>query len=282
MRRGGVVERDRRFARDRSVDDASMPRGYRLIVFCVASLGSVARAQTSGPVASYALSEGAGMTVADTSNDNAGELTAPSSWTAGGRFGNGLLLAGDTEGIRVPASSSLDAASGLTLEAWICPASVAGYPKIVWRDGDGGSPYSLAMAFGNGTLVFSVLTTKGSFRVFAYSSLAANVWTHVAGTYDGASLRLYIDGTLVNSASASGTIVPGTRDLWLGRAPWGEGFTGRYDEVRIYDRALTAVEIARDRDTQVNGLDPPEFGSRSPAPDSMGVPPATIVSATFS
>jgi hypothetical protein len=292
MRRGGVVERDRRFARDCAVDDASMLRGYRLIVFCAVSLGgtslgSVARAQTSGPVASYALSEGTGTAVADTSgNDNAGEFTAPASWTAGGRFGNGLLLAGgaegSAEGIRVPASSSLDVASALTLEAWICPASVAGYPKIVWRDGDGGSPYNLAMAYGNGTLVFGVLTTAGSFRVFAYSSLAANVWTHVAGTYDGASLRLYMDGTLINSASASGTIVPGTRDLWLGRAPWGEGFTGRYDEVRIYDRALTAAEIASDRDTQINGLDPPEVGSRSPAPDSMGVPPATIVTATFS
>ena len=270
-----------------------MSRAYRLIVFCVVSLGgaavgdrsigNVARAQTSGPVASYALSEGTGTTVADTSgNGYAGTLTAPSSWTSGGRFGNGVMLDGDAQGITVPAASALDVASGLTLEAWVCPASIAGYPKIIWRDGEDGSPFNLGMAYGNGTPVFGVLTTAGSFSVAASSSLNTNVWTHVAATYDGAALRIYIDGVVVGSAAASGVIVASTGDLWLGRAPWGEGFAGRYDEVRIYDRALTAVEIALDRDAQINGLDPLDVGDRRPAPGATGVPPSSVVTATFS
>jgi alpha-tubulin suppressor-like RCC1 family protein len=278
-----VLEPDCRVARRIAVDDASMPRSYRLIVFCVASLSSVARAQTSEPVAAYAFSEGNGMTIADVSgNGNAGALTTGASWTTGGRFGNGLRLAGGIEGIKVAASPSLDIAAGLTMEAWICPASIAGYPKIVWRDGAEGSPFNLAMAFGNGTLVFSVLTTEGRFSAFAYSSLVAHVSTHVAATYDGTALRIYMDGALVGSAAAAGSIVPSAGDLWLGRAPWGEGFAGDYDEVRIYDRPLTAAEIVRDRDTQINGLDPPEAGSRSPAADSIGVAPSTVVGATFS
>ena len=288
-----IPEPDCRFARHIQVDDASMSRAYRLIVFCVVSLGgallsgtsisSVVRAQVSGPVASYALGEGMGTTVADTSgNGNAGTLTAPSSWTSGGRFGNGLLLGGDAQGIAVPASPALDVGSGLTLEAWICPVSIAGYPKIIWRDGEGGSPFNLGMAYGNGTLVFGVLTTSGSFNVATYSSLNTNVWTHVAGTYDGAALRIYIDGVVVGSEAASGVIIPGTGDLWLGRAPWGEGFAGRYDEVRMYDRALTAVEIALDRDAQINGLDPPDVGDRRPAPGATGVPPSSVLTATFS
>ena len=223
------------------------------------------------------------MTIADVSgNGNVGTLTTAASWTTGGRFGNGLLLVDDAQGVSVAASPSLNVVSGLTVEAWIRPTSTAGYPKLLWREGEGGSPFNLAMAFGNGTLVFAVLTTAGNYSVFAYSSLVPGVWTHVAATYDGAMLRIYIDGVLVSSAPASGTIVPGTRDLWLGRAPWGEGFAGGYDEVRVYGRALTVDEIARDRDTQVSGLDPPDVGYRSPAPDALGVAPSTVVRVAFS
>ena len=227
-----------------------MPRGYRLIVFCLASLGSVARAQSSEPVAAYAFSEGNGMTIADVSgNGNAATLTTAASWTTGGRFGNGLLLGGVDQGVTVAASSSLNVVSGLTVEAWIHPASIAGYPKLLWRDGEDGSPFNLGMAFGNGTLVFGIITTSGSFSVAGYSSIMADVWTHVAATYDGALLRMFVNGVLVNSAAASGLIVPSTRALWIGRAPWGEEFAGGLDEVRLYDRALSGAEITSDRDT---------------------------------
>jgi len=225
-----VLEPDCHFARNIAVDDAFMPRRYRLIVFCVASLGGVARAQSIEPVAAYAFSEGSGTAIADVSeNDNGGVLTTGASWTRGGRFGNGLVLAGGTQGVSVGGASALDVASGLTVEAWICPSSVAGYPKIAWRDGADGSPFNLAMAFGNGTLVFNVLTTAGRFSAFAYESLVANAWTHVAATYDGTALRVYLDGVLAGSMPASGAVVPSTGDLWLGRAPWGEGFTGGFD-----------------------------------------------------
>ncbi|PYR76157.1 MAG: hypothetical protein DMF87_18785 [Acidobacteria bacterium] len=242
-----------------------------------------AAAQSVGPVASYAFSEAMGTTTADVSgNGNAGTLIAPSPWTTSGRYGNGLLLAGGLQGVRVASAASLNVSSALTIESWIYPTSIAAYPKLVYRDGAPGSPYNLALAFGNGTVVFGITTTAGSFNVFGYTAVAANTWSHVAATYDGATMRVYVNGVLFGSAAASGTIVEVTRDLWLGRAPWGEGFTGRLDEVRVYDRALSPAEIARDRDTQVNGLDPPDVGDLLPASSATGIAPTSPVRATFS
>ena len=61
-----------------------------------------AAAQSVGPVASYAFSEAMGTTTADVSgNGNAGTLIAPSPWTTSGRYGNGLLLAGALQGVRL-------------------------------------------------------------------------------------------------------------------------------------------------------------------------------------
>ena len=78
-----------------------------------------------------------------------------------------------------------------------------------------------------------------------------NTWTHVASTFDGAVIRLYINGVQVASTAFSGTMVPSTGALRIGGNSLfvTEYFTGRIDEVRIYDRALSAAEIVVDRDT---------------------------------
>jgi hypothetical protein len=81
---------------------------------------------------------------------------------------------------------------------------------------------------------------------------AANVWTHVAGTYDGTTLRLYINGVQVASVNRTGPIATSTGPLRIGgNSLWGEFFQGRIDEVRVYNRALTPAEIQTDMNTPV-------------------------------
>ena len=68
-------------------------------------------------------------------------------------------------------------------------------------------------------------------------------WHHWAGTYDGTQMRLYIDGTMVNSLAISKTISTSSDPLRMGR--WTtEWFQGILDEFRLYPRALTGAEIA--------------------------------------
>ncbi|MFO0691587.1 MAG: PQQ-dependent sugar dehydrogenase [Myxococcota bacterium] len=75
------------------------------------------------------------------------------------------------------------------------------------------------------------------------------VWKHVALTYDGTTLRFYVNGVL--AASAPGAHVPTNNPLYFGRWPFDQFWDGLIDEVRIYDRALTASAIQTDMATPV-------------------------------
>jgi hypothetical protein len=82
--------------------------------------------------------------------------------------------------------------------------------------------------------------------------LALNGWTHLAATYDGATLQLYVNGVLTGIQSGSGALITSTGVLRLGgNNVWGEFFQGRIDEVRIYSRALTQGEILSDMNTPI-------------------------------
>ena len=65
-------------------------------------------------------------------------------------------------------------------------------------------------------------------------------------------MRLYVNGSQVSSRAVSGSIVTTTGALRIGgNNIWGEWFAGSIDEVRIYNRALSAAEIVSDRDTPI-------------------------------
>jgi hypothetical protein len=79
-------------------------------------------------------------------------------------------------------------------------------------------------------------------------------WSHVALTYDGAQLRLYLDGTQMSSRAVSGSILRTANPLWIGgNRPYGEYFRGVIDEVRVYDRALSPSAVRAEMSEPVAG-----------------------------
>jgi hypothetical protein len=92
-------------------------------------------------------------------------------------------------------------------------------------------------------------TSGGALRaVTGTAVLPTNAWTHIAVTYDGANMRFYVNGVQVRAVLRSGAIAAtggalhiGGNDVW-----GGEFFKGLIDEVRVYNRALSAAEIAAD------------------------------------
>lgn len=64
------------------------------------------------------------------------------------------------------------------------------------------------------------------------------------GTYDGESMKLYLDGVLVTTVPKTDAIDVNTDPLRIGNALYGGYFTGKLDEARVYSRALTASEIS--------------------------------------
>ena len=76
-------------------------------------------------------------------------------------------------------------------------------------------------------------------------------------TYDGAALRLYVNGVQVGSTPLSGNVTPTANPLWIGgNSPYGEYFNGRIDEVRVYRAALSQAEIQADMAAPLGG--PPD------------------------
>ena len=84
------------------------------------------------------------------------------------------------------------------------------------------------------------------------STLPTGTWSHIAATYDGSAVKVYINGTLASSNNVSGPITTSGLPLRIGgNSVWSEWFSGQIDDVRIYDRALDASELASDMATPV-------------------------------
>ena len=84
------------------------------------------------------------------------------------------------------------------------------------------------------------------------TQLPLTTWTHIAATYDGATLRLFVNGTQVGTRAVSGSIVISGNPLRIGgNSIWGEYFSGRVDDVRIYNRAISTAQIQTDMNMPV-------------------------------
>ena len=82
------------------------------------------------PVAAYAFDEGSGTTVTDLSGNGNNGTLANTTWAATGKYGKALSFNGTSSRVTIPDSASLHLTSGMTLEAWVNPATTT----AAWRD----------------------------------------------------------------------------------------------------------------------------------------------------
>jgi glucose/arabinose dehydrogenase len=240
---------------------------------------------SAGLVAAYGFEESSGGTVTDASgNANHGTLSGATRTTSG-RYGSALSFSGSNALVSIPDSNSLDLTAAMTLEAWVYPTSVGDWRDVIYKGADDLYYLEGSSQLGGAPAVGGTFSTGGPL----YSgggALAPNTWSHLAATYDGATLRIYVNGTQVGSRAQSGAIRTSTGPLSLGGdALYGQYFAGRIDEVRIYSRALAAAEIQADMATPVtqvvNDPTPPTVSITSPAAGSS-VSNVAVVSAAAS
>ncbi|MGV8142086.1 MAG: LamG domain-containing protein [Candidatus Pacearchaeota archaeon] len=196
----------------------------------------------TGLVAAYTFSEGSGTTTTDASgNGNNGVLINGPIWSLG-KYDNGLIFDGVNDYVEVPNSASLNPAQ-MTISAWLFDP-IAGAGMVVGK-GAAGDQYHLRVS--NSNLRFRI---NGSPQIELPVTFTPG-WHHVAGTYDTTNFKLYYDGVLIGTSPNTAAISTSTTPLRIGIRFDSSGnilnpFTGEIDEVRIYNRALTAAEVFAD------------------------------------
>ncbi|MGI8685665.1 MAG: LamG-like jellyroll fold domain-containing protein [Acidimicrobiales bacterium] len=217
---------------------------------------TVANTGPAGLVGAWSFDEPAGLTVVDASGSgNSGTLTNATR-DAAGRFGSAVRFNGTNASVVVPDSPSLDLTEGMTLEAWVKPSAAMGtaWRTAIMKERPQQLAYTL-YANSETSRPRTQISVEGSEQgVSGTTQLALGTWTHLASTYDGSELRVYVNGTEVASIEATGSILTSSNALRFGgNAAFGEFFEGLLDEVRIYNRALTGTELQADMITGIGG-----------------------------
>jgi Concanavalin A-like lectin/glucanases superfamily len=219
---------------------------------------AAAQGAAPGPVRAYSFEAGGGATAADGSGHGRDARVRGARHVAGGRFGGALSFDGSNDLVR---SGRLNARRA-TVEAWVRPRSRKGGWRAVVSAGGRSPAFALYVRPGRrgaGALV------RGR---HARARRALVGWTHLAATYDGRAVRLYVDGRSVARRAVSARRIGGA--LRIGGAAQGSrAFAGLIDEVRVYRRALSGREIRADMAVLVSA---PDGGGPGQSPETGPIP----------
>jgi hypothetical protein len=211
-----------------------------------------------------AIGENATYAVDESGNENNGTLYNGSS-VCGNQagcpswknaiFGKGIGLDGDGDSVQIPASTSLDIRTNLSIAGWVYFTGLGSGASdaIITKENSVNLQYAL-MRYGRLSgesdrrkFVFCLHTGVWTDYVSDYL-LSDGVWYHLVGTYDGTNVKFYVNGQLVKTRPATASSLVGdNKKTRIGRSayePWTDAFNGTVDEIAVYNRTLSADEIA--------------------------------------
>ncbi len=200
----------------------------------------------SGLVGYWPMDEGSGSSTQDLSGNSnigtwSGTPAGTSGYYSGGKVGSWAgYFNGSSDMVSIPDTASLDLSSALSVSLWL--KTSGGMAMDILTKSTTSPNYSMDIT--------------GKIRFFGYEGatpvgyttgvgniLNDGIWHYVVGTYDGSFFKLYEDGALVASGGAVGNLSTNANALQVGYRPAVGFFLGSIDDVRIYNRALSAAEI---------------------------------------
>lgn len=215
-----------------------------------------ARLRSFDPIALWRLNEAAGVT-ADNAEGTAGYDLTYSGTPLLNQTGHAAGIAAvDLDGVNDYVSRAYTAElnpSEFTIEAWINSDTLVSGQSIVWNADAAGTPYGwyLGVQGTSGAIQFGWYIGAGSPTPQLYSAtpIATGTWYHVAATLSRSAAVLYLNGAVVGARSITAAEVmvpiPSADGFYVGSSGGASGFfNGRIDNVALYDRALTSVEVA--------------------------------------
>lgn len=184
-----------------------------------------------------------------------------------GNVGGAVDFGSGNNYFEIDASPEITSLTAGSISAWVLWRSQNGDRGIVSVGDSGGADYFTLMRNKNSALRADA-DDGSTRRPAAEGDLSTNTWYHVVTTFeDGDILRLYVDGTEVDTKSLAGDETYTGLDTWLiGTARTNSRFlNGIIDDVRIYDNAISATEVGTLFD---NG---PLFVEQVPEPGSLAL-----------
>jgi hypothetical protein len=205
----------------------------------------------AGLLSYYKMSNGSGAAFSDNqiAGTYGGVLSGGYTWVASGAFAdsrNALDFDGSNDYVDCGNSASVqrNGTQPITVEAWVKPTGgvwVAVVSKFVHTATNEG--YSLEIFSDNKVAFFCGNNWSDWLPAISTTSLTSGVWSHIAATYDGSTVKIYINGNLSLSAPWTNGVTDSGTNLLLGSRSGTTFYLGQMDEVRVWTIARTAAEL---------------------------------------
>jgi hypothetical protein len=223
-----------------------------LFVFGLLTTSSYAKIDQKTIVGMWLFDDGSGTIATDSSGNKInGTLMNGPKWVDG-KFGKALEFDGVDDYVSVPGSFSLQPTKVCTISTWIYPRNAASPSTDMAIISLGTAAPRYYMTKSSINFQCRIQTKTGVNLTFYTGSAEFDKWQHVAYTYDGANIRLYVNGALVGTKEASGDILTDDKDFRIADWPGGaRNFNGLIDEVAVFNVTLTEDDI---KNIMNNGL----------------------------
>jgi len=207
-------------------------------------------ALSKGLVGYWEMDESATPSLDSSGNSHSGTWNNNVAATIG-KFANAVDFPDATDDyIEVTRTTALEPANSLTVSAWVKAPAQSNFGRII-SHGSSTQGYELILqTSGAGSKMEFNLGIGGvEYDVFSNGSVADSLWHHVTGTYDGKTMRLYIDGVLQTDTQAiTGSVgYSASNNLRMGvqENTTSNDYDGLLDEARIYNRTLSGNEVSQ-------------------------------------
>ncbi|HRO43213.1 MAG TPA: T9SS type A sorting domain-containing protein [Flavipsychrobacter sp.] len=196
-------------------------------------------------------------------NDTASSTLQIVDYSAITNGGLRLQFDGIDDHITVVNTPILNPGLAFTIEGWFGPGSLGAVRTLVSKDSTATTlSYNLSLN-ATGNVTFTVQTTAGTVTTTSSNALSVGTWYHIAATYDGVDMKIYVNGALVGSSAQTGFVVNNNSQLFIGRTGGTTPlyFSGGMEEVRIWTSPRTATEIRQGMHKSITPFSDPNLVS---------------------
>jgi len=148
--------------------------------------------------------------------------------------------------VLIPTSSALNSSGAFTVEFWFNSTDTRSGQRLLVDKSHGfgdNTGWAFQTQSGTGIIDFALGTSGGFLAVTTNADLFDGAWYHIAGTYDGNTAELFVDG-ISQGTTTIGTFISNTRDIRIASARNnGRFYSGEIDEIRISDTVLTTDQF---------------------------------------